>query len=75
MWVFREASGSNPYPVAYFTCVPPTIPTLAHPTSGSSAPGDERVPLGLSGRWLEQGWGAGFPHGGALLGKSWSSWA
>lgn len=24
----------------------------------SSAPGEERAPLGLSGRWLEQGWGA-----------------
>lgn len=58
MWVFREASGSNPYPAAYFTRAPPTIPTLMRPTSGSSARGNERAPLGLSGRWLEQGSGA-----------------
>jgi hypothetical protein len=26
MWVFTEASDSNPYPAAYFTPAPPTIP-------------------------------------------------
>lgn len=47
MWVFREASDSNPYPAAYFTPEPlATSPTTRRPTSPSSAPGERRVSLG-----------------------------
>lgn len=59
MWVFREASDSNPYPAAYFTPEPlATSPTTRRPASPSSAPGERRVLLGPQRREAA-GWRGG----------------
>ena len=81
MWVFREPSGSDPYPAAYFTLAPPTTATPTHHIR-SSTPGEQGTRVSLGGgcrRGWEQAqspWDGGSEASGSLgegQGRAWGA--